>query len=170
VLARLVSEVADGDATTLVGRVAEIVTPLEAPFTGRRGAFFEAEVNQLCCDGVRFWLEERWRERATGDFILADASGSAWIETQGALVTAPASLCHGTFRRRDPRARRFLREKGWRATNLGWDEVALCVGSHVVVRGIGRAALRGGAYRRMPTRLVLRAAEVTELLPARSQP
>ena len=77
-----IAEIEPGATVRVVGRVALGADPLEAPFSGRACAHFEAVVERRHPRGYR----ERARAVQTHAFWIADATGRVYVDARSVIV------------------------------------------------------------------------------------
>ncbi len=127
-----------GRAGTVRGRVGAIGAVVSAPLTGRRGVYYELDIEPLEGEPVR--------ERHGREFSLDDGTGVARIRLDGATVTPAEPACvRGALAEvaGSPGASAVLRRLELSAselTALRFRECVLPVGARVSVTGVAAAA------------------------------
>lgn len=136
-----VAEVSPGDTVKVVGRVSFTDDPLEAPFSGRACAHFEAVVEKRHARG----FAPKASTASTQSFWLEDETGRIYVDARSAIVDVVLDH-HWTSRELDPEKRfeleRFLYQNGpkWNRllgaeSDLRYREGALEEGELVTVVG-----------------------------------
>lgn len=137
-----VAEVAVGEVVKVVGRVSFTEDPLEAPFSGRPCAHFEAIVERRHARGYK----TKARTASTQSFWVEDDSGRIYVDARNALVDVVLDH-HWTSRDLDAETRfeleRYLYQNGpsWNRllgaeADLRYCEGALEEGELVTVVGL----------------------------------
>jgi hypothetical protein len=80
--ARSIAEARPGDIVRVTGRLAFAEAPIQAPFSGRACAHFEATVSSRNQQGYK----PRASTHRTRSFYLRDDSGQIYIDTDGAII------------------------------------------------------------------------------------
>jgi len=171
-----IADVVEGQMVRIVGTIAPLHRPLEAPVTGRPCVGWTAVVDQVGQQrGGGGLLVEKQRCQ---ELLVEDVSGRARVPAVPTelLLVEDGRITTGAFKEPDPRIERFLQSHGYSTkgflTNRQYrfSEGVLEPGERIAVIGVGTwepdpdGASRGQGLREAPRRLFIRPGESGKIL------